>query len=253
MSQQLVEEVDRSKPVLLQMNLGATCHEFTRLVIARLRAEGHQAFHVCKTQGEGQYIPPGFGRVVVAGLDGNGHTVVGVSHDAIWCDGLQFDTVVGGNEHDRPIYRRNGDPNWSFDPNDGPQIIGRPTWNSIPRVNWRNNNPPLPKDLESRLSGGGGGSTTPVPPPQKPQLTVPDYASMGDDAFFVDKVGAFVEEEMANSPEKHMNKGSASWIARAVHGAMERFVINGDHRDADAIAKKVRNEMRAVLGKPPLP
>lgn len=94
--------------------------------------------------------------------------------------------------------------------------------------------------------------TLPVTPPPAPARALPSYNALGDDAFFVAKVGAFVEAEMAASPEGRMNAGSASWIARAVHGILASYLQHGDLREADAVAKKVRNELRAVLGRGPL-
>lgn len=158
MSLELAREINRRHPELLQENIGAMCHMYTVYLIELLRGNGHKAFHVCKTKGEGQYIPYGFQPRVVKGLDGKDYTITGVSHDAIWCDGEIVDTVGSGNEHDRPIYRREGDPNWSFDPNDGPQITGSPVWNVIPKEYWRPGNPPLlPLPV----------IVTPEPPPSK--------------------------------------------------------------------------------------
>lgn len=253
MSLEIVRQVSRENPDLLATNLGRTCYRHTSLLIDKLRAAGHEAYFVCKSPGEGQYTPPGFQGQPVTGLDGKEYQCSGVSHDAIWCDGKQFDTLGSANEHDRPIYKKQTEPFWSFESSDGPQIVASPTWNAVPQQDWRANNPPL-KDA---------GTPNPVPqPPVPPQtLKLPDYAQLGDDPFFVGKVGAFVAEEMgtpkcnncgSNDIAGGMNAGSASWIARTVHSIMVAFVKHRDHREADAIALKHRNEMRAVLHRPPL-
>lgn len=102
---------------------------------------------------------------------------------------------------------------------------------------------------------------TPNAPAPSAPLELPSYGMMGDDAFFVDKVGAFVAEEMgapkcrncgSHDIEGGMNAGSASWIARTVHSMMAAFVKHRDNRDADTITRKHRNEMRGVLNRPPL-
>lgn len=154
MSLEIVRQVSREYPELLQANLGRTCYQHTVYVILALEAAGHQASLMAKSPGEGQYTPPGFQPRTVTGLDGKPYPCSGVSHDAIWCDGKQFDTLGSANEHDQPIYRKSTDPFWSFDPNDGPQIIAVPIWNEIPRANWRANNPPMTE------------AVTPIPQPQ---------------------------------------------------------------------------------------
>jgi hypothetical protein len=149
MSFKVVDDVNKANPDLLPRNLGRTCFRHTQLVVDRLRALGHDAALMCKTGNEGGYAPAGFEPFEIVGMDGTTKfTCTKFSHDAIWCDGKQFDTLGSANEHDRPIYRRNGagtddDPNWSFDSSDGPQIKASPAWNEIPAVHWRNNNPPF--------------------------------------------------------------------------------------------------------------
>ncbi len=105
MSREIVRQVNAQHPQLLQTNIGATCHQFTLRVVEALRAEGHQAFLMCKSPGEGQYVPPGFQPRSVVGLDGRTYQCSGVSHDAIWSDGQQFDTIGSANDGDQPDLR----------------------------------------------------------------------------------------------------------------------------------------------------
>ena len=165
MSLELVRQVGQEHPELLPTNLGRTCYAHTSFLIEKLLAAGHSAQFICKSPGEGQYTPPGFQRRTVRGLDGKPYLCSGVSHDAIWCDGQQFDTLASANEYDQPIYRKIGEPYWSFDPNDGPQIRATAVWNAIPQVNWRAWNPPLVEDVN------------PGPPLSPPMFTSPprDY------------------------------------------------------------------------------
>lgn len=157
MNKRFVEQVGEDFPDLLPTNLGATCFRHTTILIERLRAAGHKADYVAKSPGEGQYTPPGFTPFTIVGLDGKKYSCSGVSHDAIFFNGRQFDTLVSANEHHRPIYRKQHEPFWSFDPSDGPQIRASADWSEIPREHWRENNPPL-----STVPIGG---TDPIPTP----------------------------------------------------------------------------------------
>lgn len=259
MSQKIAEQADALEPRNLRVvNLGSTCHRYTRILKALLEQNGHRVQFIAKTAGEGQYIPPAFGQHRVNGRDGvTPFTITGVSHDGLYVDGVQVDTAGGANEYERPIYRRDGDPNWSFDPNDGPQILARPTWSLIPEVHWRNWNPPLPIELERFLPvlvdlPAPGDPTPHQPPPAQKPFRLPSYGELGDATFFVTQIGVPLFIDMHTNGEE-MNAGSADWIARSVHGMIERFIQHGDHRDAAAIAKKVRNEWRAVMNNPKLP
>ena len=60
MSLDLARQVNRDHPELLRININATCYRFVVYLLQALRAQGHSAYHLCKTQGEGQYTPPGF-------------------------------------------------------------------------------------------------------------------------------------------------------------------------------------------------
>lgn len=126
MSLDLARKVNAKYPHLLMTNTGESCHWFTQHLIEELKAAGFRAFLMCKTAGEGQYVPLGFQPRVVKGLDGKEYTCTGVSHDAIWCEGRQFDTIGGAH--------------------DGPDPFGQPAqpiWNAIPEQYWRPQNPPL--------------------------------------------------------------------------------------------------------------
>ncbi len=258
MSQDLADRADALEPRNLRVvNLGSTCHRYTRILKSLLEQQGHRVQFIAKSPGEGRYVPPAFGQHRIRGRDGvTLVTCDGVSHDALYVDGIQVDTAGGANEHERPIYRIPGSIEVSFDPSSGPQILARPIWNPVPEHDWRNNNPPLPLELERALPVLDGLPPPHLPPqqppaPQKP-FRLPTYGELGDAKFFVDTIGKRLFEDMhANNEE--MNAGSADWIARSVHGMIERFIQHGDHRDADAIAKKVQNEWRAVMNNPKLP
>jgi len=157
MSLELSRQVNAEHPELLRENIGATCHQFTLYLIDKLRAAGHDAWLMCKTSGEGQFVPEGFRPRQVVGLDGKTYTCTGVSHDAIWSDDKQYDTIASANEEDEPIYNDSGQ-----------QIMGTAVWNEVPAQYWRPNNPPL-KVIQP-----------PQPPPSQP--TYPSYEELGGDS-----------------------------------------------------------------------
>lgn len=253
MSFEICERVGIENPTLLPANLGRTCFAHTLILIEKLRAAGHQAFLMCKSPGEGQYTPPGFEPRMVRGLDGKEHLCSGVSHDAIWCDHLQFDTLGSANEHDRPIYHRKGsnteeDPNWSFDPNDGPQITARPAWIPVPAKHWRNNNPPF--------TGALGVVPVPKPEPQpdpKPAvIRFPSYAELGDDAFFRMAIGVPLQADATHAGET-LNDGSSVWFSRATYllivATMKFHFGVAPAPDTAAIVRGVRDEWREIMQK----
>jgi hypothetical protein len=244
MSQQITESVDRAFPALLQTNIGSTCFRFLQIVKDRLERAGHKVQFIAKTNRDGgQYRPPGLGQHQIRGRDNNLYTLTGVSHDALYVDDEQRDVIISAVYQEEPYFEN------------GRQVIAKPTWGEpVPHHEWRAYNPPLPLEFEKLFA--------PVPPPQHEQpppprppasvFRLPSYGELGDAQFFRDVIGRRLEEDMHTNGE-HMNAGSADWIARAVHGTIERFIKHGDHRDAEAIAKKVQNEWRAVMNNPKLP
>ncbi len=146
MSLDICRQENTRHPEHLRTNINATCYAYVSHVIDLLRAAGKQAYFVCKTAGEGQYTPAGFVPFTGPGLDGKPYTYTGVSHDALWCDGKQFDTAARANDSPDPIFNPDGSP-----------MTAEPVWNEIPQQYWRVQNPPL-KD------------STPVPQPQPCQL-----------------------------------------------------------------------------------
>lgn len=148
MSLDIVRAENSRHPEHLRENVNATCYTYLSHVIDLLRQGGHQAYFVCKTAGEGQYTPPGWVPFTGPGLDGKPYTYTGVSHDALWCDGKQFDTAARANDSPDPIFNA-----------DGSRMTAEPVWNEIPQQHWRPQNPPL-KD------------SAPIPEPQPPSVVV---------------------------------------------------------------------------------
>lgn len=154
MSLNLVRKVNAKHPHLLLTNNGESCNAFLDHLIEELRAAGLKAYRVCKTAGEkGQYTPLGFQPRLVKGFDGNDYMITGLSHDAVWCEGLQFDVIGGAHFGPMPF----GAP-------------GNPMWDPIPREHWRPNNPPLT---------GNAVIVNPRPPtpPPAPSFSYPDEAT----------------------------------------------------------------------------
>jgi hypothetical protein len=224
MSLTLSRQVDQQHPELLQQNINATCYQFVVYLIQALRSQGHRAYHVCKTAGEGQYTPPGFQPREVTGLDGKKYICTGVSHDALWCDDLQFDTIARGNDSPDPISHP-----------DGSHMTGEAVWNAIPSQHWRPQNPPL-------MDGNG-------PPPEPPEPQPPIVKPYPGDPVW-DAVGVTLFADYAQAGQAP-NPQMGRWFGRTIWDATE-----GDESGAvltvEASIKKHRAEWRAVLGLPPV-
>lgn len=255
MNLEFVRQVSRDNPTWLPTNLGSTCYAHTAELVRRIRAAGHEAFFVCKMEGEGGVVPPGFTPRVVRGFDNKGYTISRVSHDVVFFREAgtatlrQFDTLVAANEHERPIYRRDGEPNWSFDPNDGPQIRSSPTWNEVTSNFWRPWNPPLDGEIGDVLPGPGPTPPAPTPAPTR-GFRFPSYAELGDDGFFRSAIGVPLQEDASYAGEA-LNDGSAVWFSRATYRLMAAIIRHqlgeGPAPDPAAEVREVRAQWRAIM------
>ena len=223
MSLDLARLTDREHPELLRQNTNATCYQFVVALIQKLRASGASAHLVCKTRGEGQYTPPGFTPFEIVGLDAKRYWCTGVSHDAIWYNGLQFDTIGRGNDSPEPIFNA-----------DGSRMTGEPAWNPIPKEYWRPNNPPYLLD------------SIPEAPPTPPPSQTPAYPPYPPNESDVDGAGValFADFGMAGQPPnpqmfRFAFRVAYSWLTKEVP-------------DLPASVAKHRKEWRAILGVPPL-
>lgn len=221
MSLDIVRQVNAQHPQYLQTNLGSTCYQNTLLLVEALRARGHAAFLICKTAGESQYTPPGFTPFIAKGLDGNDYTITGVSPDAIWCDGKQFDTIAQANDSEHPIFHP-----------DGRRMEGVPVWNEIASQHWRPRNPPLKGD-----------GFTPTPPPTPIPAPPAAPRPYPGDAFFTDAIGRVLEDDYTEAGQR-LNAGSATWLARTIW----RHVNEG--MPIEQSVAQSRKEWRAALGLP---
>ena len=234
MSLELVKQVSREHPDLLPTNLGATCYQHTVFLIQKLRSLGHSAHLICKMAGEGGYTPPDFVPFETVGFDGKRYWIAKVSHDAIYWNGLQVDTLASANEHDRFIYRIPGSIEVSFDPASGPHITASPVWDLIPKEKWRPWNPPYLLDSIPEASPT-------LPPPQTTQY--PPYPPNESD---VDGAGValFADFGMAGQPP---NPAMFRFAFRVAYSWLTKEVP-----DLPASVAKHRKEWRAILGVPPL-
>lgn len=215
MSLDICRQENARHPEHLITNINSTCYTYLSHVIELLRGEGHEAYFICKTAGEGQFTPPGFVPFTGPGLDGKPYTYTGVSHDALWCDGKQFDTAARANDSPDPI----------FNP-DGSHMTAEPVWNEIPQANWRPQNPPLKE-------------STPTQPPVTlyPYPDEPTYWKR-----FQDRMKSAYNAVGRLFPDPNDAD------------AFRRFSRCGydDHtQDATAMANKHIGELRQELGAPP--
>lgn len=169
MSLETARTIDRRFPVLLQQNVVYTVFQYLEKLKAALEREGRTVFFVGKTSGEGQFVPPGFTARWVTGSDGVQHYITGVSHDALWVDGKQYDTAARANDSDEPI---------TFP--DGSHMSAEPAWNEIPERFWRPNNPKITL----------GDPDEPPPPPPPPQ---PSVLSKGEAYAALQALNAFYQ------------------------------------------------------------
>lgn len=120
-------EVNRQWPQWLQRNRVSDVFKFTQALVARLKAAGYKVSYVGKTRGEGQYTPFDWTPKVI-----NGFTITGISHDALWIEGKQYDCVGQANDEEHEIFYP-----------DGRHMEAKPDGSEVPSKYWRSNNPPV--------------------------------------------------------------------------------------------------------------
>lgn len=243
-------QVDQRDPSRLIRNLKGDCWQ---VLSEAVKIAGPEYAFVGKTStmdGDGKITPLGFSPIsmTIARDDGErvGITIVALSMDAVWHlpSMKQIKVIVNSTDGEIAAGGR-GNPARL----DSYEIE---EFKADGSRQYRWHNPPI-----SYQQVFGVQSPSQPNPPQSPQpapapFRLPSYAELGDAAFFAGTIGQAAEEDWHANGEE-MNAGTADWIARAVHGTIERFIKNGDNRDAPAILKKVRNEWRAVMNNPKLP
>jgi hypothetical protein len=216
----IARKTDAAQPDDLRTNVVSTVFRYLVRLKANLEAVGNQVFFVGKTAGEGQFTPPGFEPRNVRGHDGKFYTITGVSHDALWVNGRQFDTAARANDSAEPLFHSDGTP-----------MTAQPAWNAIPEEYWRPNNPPI--SLDDVVVP----PTKPEPPPppvKKPYPGDPEFDAVGV-ALFADYARA------GNAPDPQMGR----WFGRTIFDW-----LNDNEPTLDASIKKHRAEWRAILGIP---
>lgn len=163
-----VEWAYNNHRALWDQNIGRTCDRIIELVLTRIN---DPAWGRVGKDGGAQFRPDDWINFETPGFDGRLYTMTGWSHDAIFHKptNQQVDIIGGSNHYDQPIYRRQGEPNWSFDPADGPQIRATPTWDEIAQRHNRPNNPWIAWPRQGQPSA-----------PQ-PAATLPGRAEMMDE------------------------------------------------------------------------
>lgn len=174
-------QADQEMPSRLQTNRNVDCFQHITRVLDILKGQSLTAAYIGKTAGEGQYHPPsGFPRVIGT------WTITGVSHDAIWVEGRQFDCVGGGNDGPEPL-----------------GTVGVPIANEIPEQYYRPNNPPVPHPIT--------GVVTPPTPPTKP--VYPSYEALGGDEGGK-KITRMLEADYKRAGLDGLNGDCGAWQQR---------------------------------------
>lgn len=234
-------EADRRRPELARINTIASVFELLQLTLA-LAGPEWQFVGKTRDMDGASVTPAGFTpfEVELTRHDGQRQKVriAGVSQDAAWHVPSQRQVKV-------IAFSAANEPGpWEHGP-------AKLTPYTIDPQHYRWHNPPVPQF--------GNVAVPPMPPgpgptpsaPQPPAAALADYNGIGGDQLFVNGIGVPLETDMRASGQG-LNAGSAAWVARAAFLVMRAFDKNGDHREKDAILKKVRNEWRAVLGQPPV-
>lgn len=195
-------------PERLHTNRNVDCFRHITRVIQLLKAQGLDASYIGKTHGEGQYTPAtGFPRQV------GPWTITGVSHDAIWVNQVQYDTIASGNDGPDPL----GQP-------------GVPIANEIPAQYYRPHNPPVAYPVGPVVDD----PPVPVPTPQPREIAFPprdETAAFGKslDRFY--EVKGRQNRASDEDPLFVDNEGLYVWIPEYL-----RYRVNGkDHAEATRI------------------
>ena len=232
-------EADRRRPELAQINTVASAFELLQLTLA-LAGPEWQFVGKTATMDGASVTPAGFTpfEVELTRNDGQRQKVriTGVSQDAAWHVPSQRQVKV-------IAFSAANEPGpWDHGP-------AKLTPYGIDPQHYRWHNPPVPQFGNIVVPPMPQTPGTPAAPP--PAVVLADYNGIGGDQLFVGGIGVPLESDMTAAGQT-MNAGSAAWVSRAAFLIMRAFDKHGDHREKDAILKKVRNEWRAVLGQPPL-
>lgn len=203
-------QADQEMPSRLQTNRNVDCFQHITRVLEILKGQSLTAAYIGKTAGEGQYHPPaGFPRVI------GPWTITGVSHDAIWVEGKQFDCVGGGNDGPEPL-----------------GTVGLPIANEIPEEFHRPNNPPVPHPI-------AGVPSTP-PAPSKP--VYPSYEDLGGDDGGK-KITRMLESDYQRAGLRGLDGDCGAWQQRVSYD-----FLTGICKTVEESIAKHRKEWCATLG-----
>jgi len=235
-------EADRRSPELAKMNTVASVFELLQLTLA-LAGPDWQFVGKTATMDGASVTPAGFTPFDVPLMRPDGQQqvvrIAGVSQDAAY-------HVPSKRQVKVIAFSAANEPGpWEHGP-------AKLTPYEIDPQHYRWHNPPVPQGFGNVVVPQTPTTlTTPttfVPPPAVAQA---DYQGLGGDQFFVELIGVPLESDMKAAGQT-MNAQSLVWTSRAMFQVMRAFDKCGDHREKDAIIKRVRNEWRAVLGQPPL-
>lgn len=84
-----------------------------------------------------------------------------------------------------------------------------------------------------------------------PQIRIPSYGALGDDAFFRNEIGVPLQADMLESGQP-LNDGSAVWFSRPIYELLTEAILAGGMVDPAPIVRKYRNQWRAILRLPPV-
>lgn len=84
-----------------------------------------------------------------------------------------------------------------------------------------------------------------------PEVFIPSYGELGDDAFFRASIGVPLQADMLLAGQQ-LNDGSSVWFSRTTYEILTEALKAGQMIDVQPIVRKYRNQWRAILGQPPV-
>lgn len=224
---------DAQHPEYRIINTKPACFELLKLTLKKAGPDWGFIGKTATMDGDGKYAPAGFVPLEMDLLRPDDQlqrvTIVALSMDACWHipTRTQIKVIVNSTANDDPR----------------PEIHGpaKLTPYEIEPEYYRWHNPII---TQAHVTGSAPPAPEPLPVPQTRHF--PSYSQIGDDAFFRAQIGIPLQDDAITAGET-LNDGSTVWSSRGSYLLIEAYWRKGNNSEAPMIAKKLRNEWRAIL------